>query len=620
MSHHSKTPLPRPFSLRREDGISLILVLGVMLVASMLMVAAFTSANGEIHSTASDTAQKKAYYAAEAGIENYEYHLTQDGDYLSYCTKPTPANTALNQYYKEGTTEVLKASELTTAEVPEAEGEGGHSQERYALQLIPAESDKEANKKCNPANLVESMVEEKEGPAAGTFRVASTGFSGKETRTLVATFRNANFVSYVWYSVYETADPGVYGNVPTGEPSTYWTACGQFYTVRPARCRKFNNYFISGETVDGPMHTEDHVGICGHPVFGRSHIDRIEFGNGGLKSEKTGYSGEGCSEANPTFNGTYVPPAETLQITPPPGDEELLHIVETPYLFSGKTEIYFKGETMTISHFKFNATTKQTEVTTEPNVAFPANGVIYVQSEGSCPLYQPFGPLPGYSEDDDCGNVYVQGEYSKAVTIASQDDVIIDGNLYPSSVAGKLGNEPTGSAMLGLIANNFVRVYHPVAETYLRGSGKCKEETYEGLKIPDLEVKGSSPAECEYTNEAHPIKSGSEYEVDDACDAPNASGDLKNPYIYAAILALNHAFIVDNFNCGEASLGNLNVYGAIAGDFSNGMTGQFSGSGIIHGYPYNLKYDNRLQVEEPPHFLNPLEAAWYIQRQTLAEK
>jgi hypothetical protein len=25
-----------------------------------------------------------------------------------------------------------------------------------------------------------------------------------------------------------------------------------------------------------------------------------------------------------------------------------------------------------------------------------------------------------------------------------------------------------------------------------------------------------------------------------------------------------------------------------------------------------------LQISEPPHFLNPIEAAWYVQRETLA--
>jgi hypothetical protein len=265
--------------------------------------------------------------------------------------------------------------------------------------------------------------------------------------------------------------------------------------------------------------------------------------------------------------------------------------------------------------------------TTTAGVAFPSNGVIYVSGSenGTCQEYSPFGPSPGYTEGSACGNVYVQGEYSKALTIAAQNDVIVNGNVFPSSVT-TLGNEPTGNAMLGLIANNFVRIYHPVNKTYTKTAGsKCKEEEYEGSngvkhKILDKEL---SSTECEYTNEVHHYGT----EVALACDATNDTvstttvpKDLEEPFVYAGILALKHSFIVDNFECGTPTLKNLNVYGAVAGEFTNGMTGVFSGTTAIHGYGYNLKYDNRLQAAEPPHFLNPIQAAWYIQRQTLTSK
>ncbi|HEY7933187.1 MAG TPA: hypothetical protein VID48_05115, partial [Solirubrobacteraceae bacterium] len=198
----------------------------------------------------------------------------------------------------------------------------------------------------------------------------------------------------------------------------------------------------------------------------------------------------------------------------------------------------------------------------------------------------PFGPLPGYTEDTNCGNLYVHGEYSESLTIASQNDIIINGNLYPKSVASSLGTEPTGTDMLGLIANNFVRVYHPL-------TGKREKPEYRKCGLA--------------TNDTTPTT-----------EIPE---DLKTPYIYAAILAVKHAFIVDNFDCGAPSLGSLNMHGALAGDFSNGMTGVFTGaSTFISGYGYNLVYDNRLEAEEPPHFLNPIQAAWVIQRETLATK
>jgi Tfp pilus assembly protein PilX len=567
-----KTIISNRIKLASEHGFTLIVTLGVLLVSGLLMTAAFVGAEGDIHLTQSDAAAKRAYYAAQAGVEDYEYHLTQDGNYLNYCTAPSPANSALNQYYKEGTKTPLKASELKTAEVPGPEGKS--TGEKYAIQLLPAESDTaETSPKCNTSNVVESMIEQKLGGAAGTFRLESTGFAEGKERTLVATFKNLNFVSYVWYTVYETGDSSLYGK---GGPE-----CDHYYGERPA-CTSFDNYFISGETVNGPMHTEDHVGICGNPEFGRNENDRIEFGNGKNKEEKLGYSSESCGgTAEPKFKGKLIPPNETRSIQPPPGDEELEHIVETTptnYKFEGKTEVALNGETMTITEHVGSHPTALEEAEEEKkkevvkaNVAFPPNGVIYVA--GGCgTLYSPFGPKPGYTEDTECGNVYVHGEYKKSLTIAAQNDVIINGNITtPLS-----GEKPSTNAMLGLIANNFVRVYHPVTGKREQKFRKC------------------GTAENEEAN------------------------DLKGPEIYAAILALKHSFIVDNFDCGSPFSKPLKVYGAIAGEFTNGMTGVFSGKTVLSGYGYNLNYDNRLEVAEPPHFLNPIQAAWYVQRETLA--
>ncbi len=668
----------RATSLHREGGFTLIVTLGVLLVTSLLLVGAFTAANGEIHLTSTDRAQKKAYYAAEAGIQDYEYHLTQNGNYLSYCTNPTPANPALNQV----------GSTTNRATIPTTNGEP--TNEQYAIQLLPAESSPE--RKCNPNNLVETMLEEKPTGAVGTFRIESTGYSDGEERTIVATFKNADFVSYVWYTKYETGDPAVYGAPPVATPN-YFTECGQFYGQRPGeggsprRCR--NNFFISGESVNGPMHTEDHAGICGSPVFGRSKNDRIEFGSDGFKGDE-GFSNEGIGcGATPNFKGYHVPVEEVLSIEPPPGDEELKHVVEPAYLFEGKTEIHLEGSTMTI---KTHVGTKEEVVKTA--VPYPASGVIYVTG-GCSEAYSPFGPKPRYeasepgSTDSTCGNVYVHGEYTNALTIVAENDIVINGNLLtPRNSSGT----PTSNALLGLIANNFVRIYHPVLKTYegrapeleaanhaqtikveakspnlpkelkvevkASGSGykvaisnstKVLEETgvlteakqlltgtftnvvfKEGAKYSSGSNEGLAAGSAKYLDETcntnkgvaerfNSTKGECEYTIEpNECDAPNAPTDLSEPTIYAAMLAVKHAVIVDNINCGSANLGKLNVYGAVAGLYTNGFTGEFSGSSIIHGYPYNANYDNRLQVEEPPHFLNPIQAAWYIQRQSIA--
>jgi len=521
-------------ALRGEDGLSMILVMSVMFITSLMIAGAFTATQGEIRVTGLDTDAKKAYYAAEAGVNNYLQHLTEDSNYLTYCASPTPANASLNQ---EAEGPVHKAT------IPGTETEA--TPEKYAIVLLTRTGSPE--KKCNPNNLIETMIEQT-GAGTGSFRIKSIGYAGPEKREIIATFKNVNFVSFVWFTTYETFDPVVYG-------SPYKTQCAVWYNKRPGECNQ-NNSVVTGETIDGPMHTEDTVSICGSPTFGGEASQKIEFASRGDKpyNGEQGYGTESlCGSATPTFVGTHIPVPVVPQLEPPPGDEELQHVVESNYEFKNKTEIKLEGTEMSVTN---EGTTKK--------VKFPANHLIFVS--GGCSAYSPFGPVPRYSADSGCGNVYVEGKYEESLTIAAQNDVVIKGNIEgPHNAEGV----PTGTTMLGLIANNFVRVYHPV-------SGGCN----------------------------------------------NTAADLKEPTVYAAILALRQSIMVDNFNCGEANLGTLNVWGAIAGLFSNGSTGIFSESGgkvkLEHGYAYNLKYDRRLQAEEPPHFLNPIRAAWQIQRETLA--
>jgi hypothetical protein len=185
----------------------------------------------------------------------------------------------------------------------------------------------------------------------------------------------------------------------------------------------------------------------------------------------------------------------------------------------------------------------------------PSNGVVYVKNGSCSAVYSPFNTKYGESSEQGCGNVYVRGTYTGQLTIAAENDVIIDGKLCRTSCTS-----PEGEALLGLIANNFVRVYHPCS------SGENKE------------------------------------------------GSLSNPTIDAAILAIKHSFIVDNYNCGP-SLGTLNVEGAIAQKF-RGPVGTGGSGGSTNGYLKNYVYDDRLRYLEPPSFIEPTGSAWVIGRET----
>jgi len=130
-------------------------------------------------------------------------------------------------------------------------------------------------------------------------------------------------------------------------------------------------------------------------------------------------------------------------------------------VYTGRTTIVLNpdGTTMTV-----------TTATAQSNTArrcVSDNGVIYVQNATTgCPItYTPFNASSDYPPaDNGCGNVYVSGYYTKSLTIASGNDIIINGNITTTTV-GALGTAPTGNQLLGLVANDFVRLYHPITDT-----------------------------------------------------------------------------------------------------------------------------------------------------------
>ncbi len=252
----------------------MLLVLGTLTVTGALLAASFTAATGQINVTGGDTAQKKAYYAALAGIDDYAYHLTEDGNYLDYCTEPPVANPALNQ----------EGSKANKAKVP-GKTESESSGEEYAIQLLLSESGKEEGKtKCTKEKeVVQEMIERKESaiPALGTFRIESTGYAKAPgghvfERSIVATFKNSGFVSFVYYTAFETSDPVTYTN-KAHSPSEY-QKCRSLYPERIKLGYCNNIFFLSVDHVKGPVHSNDHVGICETPTFGRNARDNVEFG------------------------------------------------------------------------------------------------------------------------------------------------------------------------------------------------------------------------------------------------------------------------------------------------------------------------------------------------------
>jgi hypothetical protein len=508
--------------LSSERGIALVVVLLALAASSMLGAIVLSAAGADLPFARASQDRKQAYAAAEAGLEYYLFKLGEFNDYWTLCdqgagpgaTEPNP----VNQQWDGTGTDPRRWRTMA----------GG--KERYTIELLPA-----TGTACTPgANVQTTMLD----GSSGTFRIRATGRSGDVTRSIVTTLRRRSFLDFIYFTDYETRDPAQY---PDPDDAA-WAAlnCAKPRASRPSGCVPIQ--FGSDDEINGPLHTNDDLLTCGSVKFGRDADDNIEV------SGPAGWqNASGCS-GSPDFEGTYMPGADPLNV--PPSNAGLAAVAQTGYSYVGTTRIRLRGNVMDV-------TTGSPAVTTT-SVPLPPNGVIYV-SNGACsgtrtPLLQ------RYDDPAGCAVVFVSGSYSRSLTIASANDIVIAPPAGSSN--GDLRKESGSDAVLGLIANNNVRVYHPVTRS-----------------------NWSNPDSCN-----------------------NATGTMQNVTIEAAILALTHSFVVDNFRCG-AALQKLNVIGAIAQKFRGAV-----GTTNPTGYTKNYVYDDRLRYRSPPFFLDPVQAAWKVNR------
>src|SRR4051812_25914000 len=487
--------------LRNESGFAMVSVIMLMLVGTLFALAAWSSSNADIKPSAKDRASKQAYAAAEAGINYYMFRLSQDNAYWTNCDQvPPPSSSEQNPVNLEGSTA------LRWRNVP-------GTQNTYAIELLAQNGVSPTGAWCSTSNAAASVLD----ASSGTLQIRSTGQSEGTRRSVVATLRRSGFLDYLYYTDYETQDPQVTGSGAT---------CNVYRRAGRTGCSSI--VFADADQVNGPFHTNDDILVCGSPTFGRTAADNIE-----VSGPTPGFT-SGCGgTASPNFVGTYTAGAKLLSM--PASNASLQTIAQPAYTYTGTTQITLKGNFMDVTNGG----------TTTTNVALPPNGVIYDKT-GSCG--DTYSSPQTYGEGSGCANVYVKGNATRSLTIASARDIIVTDNLTR-----------TGNVMVGLIADGFVRVYHPV-------SGTCGD-TATGPFGPSI----------------------SSIEID------------------AAIMSIQHSFIVDNYNCGSPR-GTLTVKGAIAQKF-RGPVGT-GGSTISTGYVKNYNYDDRFRVANPPYFLDPVQSSW----------
>jgi hypothetical protein len=192
------------------------------------------------------------------------------------------------------------------------------------------------------------------------------------------------------------------------------------------------------------------------------------------------------------------------------------------------------------------------------------------------------------------GDVFVQGSVNGKMTIAADHDVVVTNSV----------SYATPDSILGLVAENDVAIYHPVACTtttpVTAPGGTCPDD------ITGLFSGGFTASDM--TN-FHPSRRYT-----------NLRPDLANLTVNAAALARNGSFLLQNYMRGVA-LGTLTVNGGVYQQH-RGSTGvdweapSQTSERERSGYVTSITYDSRLSAHPPPYFVDPAEAmgtgAWEI--------
>lgn len=523
--------------------MAMMIAVIVMLLLTLIPLVMFGQALQQLPLARHDQDHESALHAAEAGVEDYINHLNANNNYWVGGNAPGDGNQAF-------TTWVPVPGPTTTESF------------RYTVDVATSLSN----------GIV--YVTASGRSCSGTLPSCST--SSKVVRTIKVGLRKTGFLDYVYLTDYEIVDPALSGESTSACQFHAWEKNPSTGGYGPNLNQCTVIYMTTQATFNGPVHTNDGFYLCGNPNFNglvdsyyNSPTSRSVTGQTNFVGPSRYQNKAGCI-ANPTFRRSGDPASgENLQMPPANTALQTQAAVTGPTggcLFTGPTTIALhytnnvgyidvkSPKTRSVNANCINATQlAQLKLgNTVTNVLLPPNGVIYVQNIPSSAANANYSACTGTAclGDVNLANAATNGGLAGQLTIASDDDIIITGNVTYRTFPG-------GFDILGLVATNDVVVNHP---------------------------------------------------VDD--NGNNASGSITNPTVDAAILTLKHSFYVQNWTDGNP-LGTLAVNGSIAQQF-RGAVGTFNsqGSAIASGYSKSYTYDTRLAYLTPPYFLNPVLSAW----------
>ncbi len=535
-----------------EQGFTMITTILATTLMAMLVLVAVTSVNGDVHQVRNDLAHKQAYEAAKAGIDDYAFHLHANGNYWGLCTS-VPKPNAVNQI---GT---VQSGEATKRFVP------GSTSATYAIELIPAQG----QTKCDVNHPTTSMIETS-GVMKGTFRIRSTGFAEKTQVSITTTFKTASFLDYVYFTQLETLDPVTFGYPnPSTELENAYKQCsltrqeGRYNQNIPgtspaAGCEEI--IFKGGDVINGPLHSNDALAICDSPTFGRTTLDVIEVS----ALENADQNPEGLVQRRRLHRQPDLQRhlGDRRRDADPAGDQRRTQKHHRTHL-----QVHRAGADL-------------------PQRDLDEGRLGQRQQQrllGRRPL---LGPDPGQR-----ARLRLERDLLDPVLAVHRhlpDDLGVRDRVRPRHLHGAADDR----------GGERHRHRQPALPRLLLGSQRQRHARADRQqlrpRLPRLPIRDRSPPASDRNPQC-----GSSTEK-----------KVSNLTIDAAILSINHSFIVDHYDCGT-SLGTLTVRGAISQKF-RGPVGRGT-----PGYIKSYNYDDRLKYLEPPSFIEPEKLPWVIGRETI---
>jgi hypothetical protein len=596
---------------------ALIMVMSMALVMMVLGATLVTTTLSTDTTVETNLIQRYAYRALESGENAYMNVVNTYPNAVNCSSTSTNSNCQTIKYD-------------TWIPVPDITTSNGATAESYLFG--------------NPQPQINSST-----GAVTSVQVQVVGVSGSNSSNRVYDSSIANiqpendFLNNLWWSNFESfaysppaGQNGDYSNCKYDWQNSYAGPGGNCTIVS----------FSINDSLNGPVYSNDSIYVDNTGGLQSNHtsgVNQPSFSGGpvttsdpnclfvsnpgttnGGPDDHSPTSSPGCQHAGSDYTATYDHvnslygnPVET----PPISDSQLAAVAAAGgCLYSGPTTITMNGATMMVTspdtpvnangwdtnnnlvnHCYTNGTTA---------TSIPSNGVVFVQS-ATAPGQANANPFDDSKADSYWANaqtltsgcsgcyygqsntpdaeadVFVQGALSGQLTIGSQNDIIVDGNIiYQDCTSWGVGghgvaqtspcdyNATGTNDSLGLIAYNYVEVDHPVANGNPLGN-----------LLPVCKLGVSLPP---------PL-----------CLPADAS---KNITIDAAILALNQSFVVNNYTQG-APEGTLTVYGSMA-QFARGPVGTFNSGGLVSGYTKGYTWDPRLALFSPPSYLQPGTPAW----------